>query len=79
MSDHYKWQLTFPTALLAQAVVDGRVRFVPPAFPRIPVILDRSMPRNCFELRSGDRRLRVCWVDETTELDRWSDDGGATP
>ena len=43
---------------------------------RIPVVADASMPPNCFELRSGGQRLRVRWPDETTELDRWADDGG---
>jgi hypothetical protein len=46
---------------------------------RISCIADASMPSNCFELRSGDQRLRVRWPDEATELDRWADDGGRGP
>lgn len=45
-------------------------------WPRIPIIADPSMPPNTLEVRSGDQRVRIRWPDETTEIDRWADDGG---
>lgn len=76
MSSHVKFTLTFPLAMLALAVAEGRVHIVPPMSSRVPVVPDPSMPPNTLELRSGAQRVRVRWVDEEAELDRWADDGG---
>lgn len=75
MADHPKW---LPSTTYRSSPSGGANLFdIWKA--RIPVVVDPSMPRHCFEMWSGDQRLRVRWPDPETEIARWADDGGPEP
>lgn len=73
------WEALRPNLSPAWLQVLGPGRPVSMTDFSIPVVADPSMPRNTLELRSGSQRVRVRWVDEAEELDRWASDGGAVP